>query len=84
MNTGVMIEGIAEASPHLKARIAGGLYLLIIVAASFAEFFVRGRLVVRGDAGATAINILAHESLYRLLAFGEPLNASADSSLGKR
>ena len=63
-NTGVMMERIREASPRLKARIAGVLYLIIIVAASFAEFFVRGRLVVGGDAGATATNILAHEPLY--------------------
>jgi hypothetical protein len=53
-----MMERIAEASPRFKARIAGLLYLIVIVAASFAEFFVRGRLIVSGDAGATATNIL--------------------------
>ena len=53
-------------SPLFKARIAGVLYLVIIVAAAFAEIFVRGRLVVSGDAAATATNILAHEQLYRL------------------
>ena len=57
---------IAEASPRFKARIAGVLYLVIIVAALFAEVFVRGRLIVSGDAAATATNILAHESIYRL------------------
>jgi Domain of unknown function (DUF4386) len=61
-----MKERIAEASPRLTARIAGFFYLLIFVAAGFAEFFVRGRLVVYGDAAATAANILAHQSLYRL------------------
>jgi len=35
------MERTGEAAPRLKARIAGGLYLLTIVAASFAEFFVR-------------------------------------------
>jgi len=54
------------ASPGFKARIAGALYLLIFVAAPFAEFFVRGRLVVYGDAAATATNILAYQSLFRL------------------
>jgi hypothetical protein len=78
MNTLVMMERIAEASPRFKARIAGGLYLLTIVAASFAEFFVRGRLVVGGDAGATATNILAHESLYRLGAATVPIYLSCD------
>lgn len=66
MGTVPMMERIAEASPRFKARIAGLLYLMVIVAASFAEFFVRGRLIVSGDTGATAANILAHESLYRL------------------
>lgn len=32
----------------------------------FAEMFVRERMSVRGDPAATASNILAHESLYRL------------------
>src|SRR5258708_39435051 len=62
----VMIARIAAASPRFKARIAGGFYLLIFVAAPFAEFFVRGRLLVYGDAAATATNILAHQSLFRL------------------
>ena len=35
------------------ARIAGLLYLTIIVAGIFAEFFVRQSLVVPGDASAT-------------------------------
>ena len=42
------------------------MYLVIFIAAGFAELFVRGRLVVHGDAAMTAANILAHESLYRL------------------
>lgn len=60
------MERTAEASPRFKARIAGVLYLVIIVAAAFAEVFVRGRLVVHGNAAATATNILANEPLYRL------------------
>jgi len=32
----------------------------------FAEGFVRGKLVVHGDAAATAHNILTHETLFRL------------------
>jgi hypothetical protein len=48
------------------ARTAGIAYLLIIASGVFAEFFVRGRLVVAGDAGATAANIMASESLFRL------------------
>jgi hypothetical protein len=61
-----MIERIAGVSPRFKARIAGVLYAIIIIAAPLAEVFVRGRLVVYSDAAATANNILAHETLYRL------------------
>ena len=61
-----MMERIAEASPRLKARIAGLLYLIVIAGGIFAELFVRSALIVRGDAAATAANILAHEQLYRL------------------
>ena len=54
------------ASPRHLARIAGGLYLIIIVGGFFAIGFVTAALVVPGDAAATAHNILAHELLYRL------------------
>ena len=53
-------------SPRLTARIAGLLYLIVIATGFFAEFFVRGSLIVSGDAAATARNILASEPLYRL------------------
>jgi len=45
--------------------MAGGFYLLTIVTAMFA-ISVLGRLVVDNDGSATATNILAHESLFRL------------------
>jgi hypothetical protein len=53
-------------SPRDKARIAGFLYLIIIVGGVFAQIFVRDRLVVSGDPAATANNIASHELLYRL------------------
>lgn len=53
-------------SPRLKARIAGFLYLVIMVAALFAEAGVRGAVIVSGNAAATAHNILASQQLYRL------------------
>jgi len=59
------MERMAEASPRVQARIAGFLYLIVIVGGIFAEVFVRGRLVVHGDAAATSHNILTHEMLYR-------------------
>jgi hypothetical protein len=54
-----------RTSPQTYARVAGGLYLFIIVAALFAELFVRGKLIVSGDAAATAHNIIANGSLFR-------------------
>src|SRR5689334_10641261 len=53
-------------SPRRTARVAGLLYLIVMVLAMFAEAFVRGPLIVSGDAAATAHNILASEQLYRL------------------
>jgi hypothetical protein len=53
-------------SPRLTARIAGALYLVVIATGFFAEFYVRGSMIVSGDAVATAHNILASEPLYRL------------------
>jgi len=61
-----MTERTSEMSPRSKARITGLLYLLAGEAYSFAEFSVRGKLVVPGDAAATAQNILTHQSLFRL------------------
>jgi hypothetical protein len=48
------------------ARVAGLLYLIIIIAGIFAEFFVRQSLIVPGDATATADNIMASEELFRV------------------
>ena len=41
------------------ARIGGILYLIIIVAGIFGELFVRDKLIVSGDAAATANNIMS-------------------------
>ena len=66
MSTAVMMERIAEVSPRCRARIAGVFYVITILARVIAEAFVRNRLVVSDDAAATATNIMAHESLFRL------------------
>lgn len=54
-----------EASPRILSRIGGALYLVIIVIGIFGEMFVRGRIIVSGDAAAAAVNIQSMESLWR-------------------
>jgi Domain of unknown function (DUF4386) len=60
-----MARPTVEASPQTYARIGGVLYLIIIVAGILGEIFIRGRIVVSGDAAATAHNIMASQSLWR-------------------
>jgi len=61
-----MMEDPAGTSPRQLARIAGGLYLLNIVAGFIAIVVVPALLFVAGDAAATLRNIQATELLYRL------------------
>lgn len=49
-----------------SARFAGLLYLVIVLTGFFTVMYVPGKLIVRGDAVATANRILASESLFRL------------------
>ena len=56
----------AMAAPRVIARVAGLLWLLVIALGTFAEKFVRGDMIVSGDAAATGANILASEQLFRL------------------
>jgi hypothetical protein len=65
MGTTGMTQTMSDRWPQFYARIAGFLYLIVIVGGIFAELLVRGRLVVQGDAAATAHNILTHQMLYR-------------------
>src|SRR5256885_8180058 len=53
------------------ARIAGAIYLTMVFTAPFAMLYVPGKLIVRGNAAATADNILAHETMFRLSIFGD-------------
>jgi hypothetical protein len=55
----------AGFSPQAYARLAGLLYLVVIIGGIVAELVVRQRLVVPNDPAATASNILAHEQLFR-------------------
>ncbi len=47
-------------------RVAGWLYVLMSIVGFFAMGYVPDKLIVRGNAAATAGNIAAHEMLFRL------------------
>ena len=48
------------------ARLAGFLYLLVVLAGPFLLIYVPNKLFVPDDALATANNILAHDTLFRV------------------
>ena len=76
------IENRIDAIPQQKlARIAGLLYLVIIAAGMFAQFFVRQSLIVPGDAAATAGNIMASEMLFRAGIAADLIMIMADIAL---
>jgi hypothetical protein len=54
------------SSTHNPGRVAGFLYLLLVVFAPVRLIYIPSRLFVRGNAAATANNIAAHELLFRL------------------
>jgi len=47
-------------------RFAGTLYLVISLVGFFAMGYVPGKLLIHGNAAATATNIASHETLFRL------------------
>jgi Domain of unknown function (DUF4386) len=58
--------------PTVKtARVAGAVYLALVVTAPFSLMYVPTTLIVRGNATATANNVLAHETLFRLGIVGD-------------
>ncbi|HKQ53859.1 MAG TPA: DUF4386 domain-containing protein [Pyrinomonadaceae bacterium] len=55
-----------DATERKAARVVGLAYLLALVPAMFAEFYVFGRLIVDDSAAQTALNIVSHERLFRV------------------
>ena len=63
--TGTERSGVTPGQ-QMAARIAGGSCLLSMAVVVAANFGIMARLNVPGDAAASARNIVAHESLFRL------------------
>ena len=57
------------------ARVAGAVYLSMIVTAPFSLVYIPSTLFVRGNATATANNILAHQTLFRLAIVADLITA---------
>jgi hypothetical protein len=57
-------QKIADQSPRKTARMAGLFYLIFILTTVLATY-IRGRLIVSGDAAATANNIMGSELFFR-------------------
>ena len=76
-----MASRTVETSPQVYARIGGVLYLIIIVAGLFGEAFVRSKLIVSGDATATANNIMASPLLWRIGIAGDLIMHACDVPL---
>ena len=61
-----MTIGIVDDTQRTAARVVGAAYVVALIPAVFAEFYVRGQLLVSGNAAQTALNVVAHERLFRL------------------
>src|ERR1700686_3443389 len=57
MRAAVMMKRIAEVSPRFKARMAGVLFLFLVLTTTFTEFFARGRLSFAAHIVAGVIEI---------------------------
>ena len=57
---------LAETSPSTRGRILAALYLTVILGGIVAQVVIAESLVIPNDAAATAANIVANKSLYRL------------------
>jgi hypothetical protein len=76
-----MADHPVKISPQVYARVGGILYLVIIATGLFGEAFVRDKLIVSGDATATANNIMASQLLWRIGIAGDLIQHVCDIPL---
>ena len=72
----------APFSAAATARLAGGIYLVLIACGLWAELGARSALIVPGDAQQTAARILAAPGLFRGALAADTLMAICDVALG--
>ncbi len=60
-----MTNRIVDISRREAAIVVGFAYLIMLIPAIFANYFVFSSLIVPGDAATTANNIIASEGLFR-------------------
>ena len=60
-----MTDQTTALSLNAKARMAGLLYLLVVITGMFQLLYVPSQIFVHGNTAATISNIVAHETLFR-------------------
>lgn len=63
---------------NFYARMAGLLYLVIIITGLFSELFVRSKIVLKDDPAATTKNVELFQSLYRAGFVSDTVMVTAD------
>lgn len=61
-----MLNQTNHISPKLYTRTGGVLYLIMIIIGIINEMFIRGKIIVQGDATVTAANLRSMEMLWRM------------------
>ncbi len=69
-------------STDKAARIAGATYLGLVLTAPLSLMYIPSKLIVRGNAAATANNIVNHEMMFRLCIVSELLSSVVFICLG--
>jgi len=76
-----MTASTIDDSQRKAAKVVGFCYLFAMALGVFSVSYVRGHLIVTGDAAKTAVNIMAHERLFRLGIAGYVLCMLSDAAL---
>jgi Domain of unknown function (DUF4386) len=58
MNAASIAEGLPEASPRVRARLAGALFLLGLIIAASGETFIHGKLAIAAGLIAVALYVV--------------------------